>query len=287
MDDTTRRAAAIEAELYAWAGESTEVFRSGAFHGVAVGLAVSAPQLAERDLVTLGLLGIWVCAFDDLIDHGALTLDDVAAQVALHERLATGQDATAPATDPIARTFAAALERLWAGPLGPALRPLLASQLVAACEAMRWERVAVDAVRRGDDVSIDTYLRHGSNSICVAVLSTAAAMLLGETACVRHVPALLEAQRAAAAAVRIANDVATWSREREEHTSANVLAFAGERATESLRDRTERELAHLRTVLDRLAFDIPATAGFLDRLTAFFLRVYGRARDLDDVTRPR
>jgi len=276
--DTANVVAAVRTSTGTWA----ELFRAEAFHGLALVVAISAPDLDAADLVTLGKLGAWICAFDDMVDDGVITDDELALRIAQYELLVCGHACPELAFDPVARTLTEVLDALWCAPLGRSLWPLLTSQLVTSCKAMRWERSATTAQRAGHDTSLDLYLRHRANSICIGLVTTAAAMLIGEPATLACIPAVLTAQRHAATAVRIANDLATWSRKQTEGSPVNALLFTNGAGSDLLQARAESERRSLAFVLGNLHPSIPRTAAFLERLTACMMAIYRRG-DLTDV----
>ena len=276
--------AAIVAEVRECTGTWLELFRPEAMRGLATVVAVSASGLEHRDLATLTKLGAWICAFDDMVDDSDVTDDELSLRIAQYEQLICDRECPELAFDPIAQVLSTVLNALSSAPLGRPLWPLLASQLVAACHAMQWERSAAAARARGKRTPLDVYLQHGADSICVGFVVTAAAMLIGEPATLSQVPALQVAQRHSAMAVRIANDLATWSREKTEAFASNALAFAGEESIVPLRDRIETELRALSFTLARVSSELPRTVSFIRRFTDCFVTLY-RHGELTDAGR--
>jgi hypothetical protein len=75
-------------------------------------------------------------------------------------------------------------------------------------------------------------------------------------------------------AVRIANDLATWSREQTEAFAANALVFAGEESIVPLRARIESELRALSFALAGVSSELPRTVSFIRRFTDCFVTLY-------------
>jgi hypothetical protein len=139
-------------------------------------------HLSHADQVTLEKLCGWICTFDQVI--GELSREHAELHVARYERLVLLRGCPELACDPLARRFREVLAMLATAPLGEALWPLFATQVIASCRAtLAFERADADRT-------------------CLGFVLTAAAMLVGETEAPRHVAALLTAQRCAAAAVR-------------------------------------------------------------------------------------
>jgi hypothetical protein len=278
------RVGEIVASVRTSTGPWVELFRPDAMLGLATVVTVSAPELAHRDLVTLTSLGAWICAFDDMVDDSDVGDVEIEARIAQYEQLIHQSDFPALVVDPLAEVLKGVLDALGRAPLGRPLWPLLASQLVTACRAMRWERAAAAAHIRGWRTPLEIYLQHGADSICVGFVLTAAAMLIGEPAALSRVPALQIAQRHSAMAVRIANDLATWPREQTEVFAANALAFAGEASVDSLRARIDAERRALALALAGVSPALPRTAAFIRRFTDCFVTLYSHG-DLTDADR--
>jgi hypothetical protein len=258
------RAAAVAAEVGASAGP----LRSGATFALALTVAASAPDLPHTDLVTLGKLGAWICALDDTVDRGDIDDDTFDLHVSHYEGLVYGDFAF----DPIARLFVDVLAALRRAPLGPTLWPRFSLQLCASLRAMRWEHAAM----RAHGVSIEAYLAHARDSICVGFVVTAAAMLIGERAILDHIAQFLAAQRHGAMAVRLANDAASWDRERAEGV-INIQRFGVGRA--DIDRMIATEIAAMEAELLGLP---PRTSEFLVRLVGLMVAIYRRG-DLDTV----
>lgn len=258
------------------------LFRPDAVNGLAFVVATSAPDLDDHDLATLGKLGAWICAFDDFFDDSEVSNDEITLRIAQYEQLISVGYCPELEFDPVARMLGEVLEELSEAPLGRSLWPLFSTQLLASCEAMRWERTAALEQARGLQTPLDVYLHHATDSICVAFVVTAAAMLIGETGTLSQVSALLAAERHCATAVRISNDLATWSREKTEASAANAFLFAGTGGSDHLRIRTSAELHSLSRALEKVRPAAPLTASFIRRFTNCFIALYRRG-DLSDV----
>jgi hypothetical protein len=265
--------ACIALDVRASVGSSIELFRPEAIEGLATIVAASAPTLPHRELVTLCKLGAWICAFDDAVDSGELDDDALELRIAQYDQLVRTRDCPELAFDPMARLLGEVLDELASTPISRPLWPLFVDQLGAACEAMRWERSAPAAT------ALEDYLHHAARSSCVAFVVTAAAMLIGEPATLRVLPALQVAEHHSATIVRIANDLATWLREQTERCAANALRFT--RDPELLRAHGSHAQAGLVTALERLA-EVPVLAAFVSRFTTCFVTLYAHG-DLTDV----
>jgi hypothetical protein len=149
------------------------------------GLPVDALRVLAR-------LGMWVYAFDDHAEHADLA--ELEHRVDRYARLD-------PPHDPLGDGFRAVAATLRRTPLADRLWPLWTIQLAASLHAMVWERRVATRPPR----SFDVYLEHATDSICVALAITSAAMLSGEAPAM---PALVAAERHASIAVRLANDLA-------------------------------------------------------------------------------
>jgi hypothetical protein len=271
----TYRAYELEQAVHASLGPWTPWFRPAALPGLTMTVAVTAPELPFASQVVLAKLGAWICAFDDLVDHGALADDELALRIGQYQQLAC-YGCPEIAFDPIARLCAEVLDALVSAPLGQQLWQQLSAQLIATCAGMLGERQLLAQQRAGRRVSAEQYLHHGADSVAIGLATTAAAILIGEPRVVEQLGALRCAQRHAAIAVRLANDLATWTRERAEGSSANVLSFAGDEARSEIDARIDRELQSCAIAIRPLAALAPMTAAFVTRFAGVLVATYRR-----------
>jgi Terpene synthase family 2, C-terminal metal binding len=273
-DDSVRSAvAAVEADVRTAIGPWSSVFRNTAIRGVVTGAVLGAPGMTAVHLATVAKLGAWICAFDDLVDDGELTDAELDLRFEQFDQLLTGNECPELEFDPIARLFVDVLADL-RKTRQPSLFELFVAQLRASLRGMRCEREALDR-----DGSVESYLQVGADSICMAPVITAAALLLGELELSEHIGSFTAAEHHASVAVRIANDLATWSRERQEK-SANVLRLTGDIGVTALRNRIAVERGIVHHCVAGLRRSVPRTAEFMLNLTEFFLNTYD-VGDLD------
>lgn len=213
--------------------------------GLALAVAASAPQLSPADLLVLGKLGMWICAFNDYVDHPRTRAEDVEYRLAHYEALVYHSHSHGLGEDKSAGLLIDALDALRAAPLGASLWPLFATQLATSLEATRWDIGARD---------LETYVAQATENSFISVMSTAAAMLFGESRVTAHVPSLLTAQRHAASVLRLANQLAT------SHDAKRVQQMRSERLN------VAASLAKLGAA--------PATAAFILQFTDFFVSLY-------------
>ena len=147
---------------------------------LALAIASSAPELAATDLMTLGELAAWLCAFHESLDGVPATYVD--QRIARYQALVCRAAASSLAGDRAASMLIDVLVALRAAPLGGSLWPLFSTQLAATLEG-----------------------RHGGAASYIGTLTTAAAMLIGEPMAA-NVSSLLAAQRHAAIVLRLARE---------------------------------------------------------------------------------
>lgn len=240
---------ALQREVARW----PQLFRSDALPGLALAIASSAPDLEAVDLLTLGKLAVWMCAFEDYVEDAHTTAEDVEQCIARYEALVCRGNAGALACDPIAAFLLDVLAALRLAPLGSSLWPLFATQLATSLEATRWELGARD---------LETYVARAAEASFITVVTTAAAMLIGEHRLTAHIPTLLVSQRHAANVVRLANRLATGR--------------GSERTLAQMRD----ERVNVATTLARLGA-APVTAAFFLHFTDFFVALYAEESGRD------
>jgi hypothetical protein len=151
---------------------------------LALAVAASAPNVQTAELLVLGKLGAWICAFHDSLE--AVPASYVEQRIARYQALVCRAAASPLAGDRAATMLIDVLVALRAAPLGGSLWPLFSTQLAATLESTRWATPCHGSDRSGSWAGatgsrlVETYVAHAGASSFIAPLTTAAAILIGE-----------------------------------------------------------------------------------------------------------
>jgi hypothetical protein len=223
-------------------------------------LEAAGPELPDPAVVPLLRLGAWAAAFQA---HAADLGHPDRAVAETVERFARLEPPREPAGD----AFRAARDALRRAPLGDALGPLWSIQLAGSLHAMVWDRRGRMPLTARRDLrgALDAYLERAADSVCVALMMTSAAMLIGERGALTAIAPLTEVERHASIAARLAQDLATWT---AAPSPRNGVALT---SADAVRARVAAERGALDASLAALAASAPQTAGFARRFTDAFI----------------
>ncbi len=272
-DPVTRANAAILAHLHTTSPLPPSLVRPARFPALALMIARSGPWLPPADLAVLADLVLFIFAVDDLADEGDLPIDELAHRFEQYAACLAGLECPELCFDPIARTASSIAARLAAAPLGTALFAAWSTRASEFLSSMITEKQLSSALASGQALDLETYLDAGRHTVGVAMVSTAAWILIGEPAMATGFRALRAAERHLSCAARLANDLRSQEREREEG-SANAVFVVGPGGEPALRRMLAEELALGRTRLSLRPRGTDLSAAFLDGFVAFVISLY-------------
>jgi hypothetical protein len=225
-------------------------------------LQAAGPELPDPSVVPLLRLGAWARAFEHHAGAPSVGDDDLARCVERFARLD-------PPRQPAGEAFRVAHAALRRAPLGDALEPLWSIQLGAALHAMVWDQRGqlVQISRRDGRATLDGYVERAADGVCVALLLTSAAMLIGEPGALAAIAPLTEVERHASIEVRLSRDLAMWP---AAPTPRNAVGIAG---ADAVRARLATERLALEAALAALTRSAPETAGFARRFTDAYVTI--------------
>lgn len=201
------------------------VFEAQRFATTGLTMAAAAPWVPVEALATMAALTLWIFTVDDWLDRGVLAPAERRARVGEYAAVAAG--AGPPGRDPLARALCDIGRELAARPLWGALAPVWATACRAMLTGMVAECEAGERVRAGGAwPSLRTYMEHGVESIGVRLYLVGAWAVVGGPGTAARLPQLRRLARSAGRALRLANDLRTLPRERQEG-NANVLLVLG------------------------------------------------------------
>ncbi len=274
----------------AWLAEHPIVRRPSVTAACALVSAVSMPNLAVAEVGLLTRWWLWIFGVDDVFDDGAVPderVDDWARRFV--------RDLPA-ADDPLLAAFASIHDDLRGYPLYPPLarrwRAGMAEIVRGMLRERRWSRARTPA----EQPSYAGYLDNAMTTIAVRPYTVTAAILAGEPAAVDGFDALDPVIRAAARCFRLANDLRSAAREREEGTLNAVSLLQGaftargfgeeaaeEAARRQLRDTCAADLAYLDAARHAAPPALATLTRFLWAHTTFVWHMY-QVADYDTVS---
>lgn len=225
--------------------------------------------LPMRVLAMVADAGMVLFAIDDLLDDGALTLEEATLRVAQYTAVARGEACPEVAFDPIARAITDLRRRL-------AMLDLRGDLLDAWADAMARMLAGMGAEipgARDPATDLDAYLSTARDSIGVAWITLTGWIATSATATRAQLPALRRAEREFSTAVRLANDLRSCERERREGR-CNAVTLVGDDGRAHLRERCDRALADGREALRREGVEGTAQGRLLARFAGAIVAMY-------------
>jgi hypothetical protein len=225
--------------------------------------------LPMRVLAMVADAGMVLFALDDLLDDGALTLDESTLRVAQYTAVARGEACPEVAFDPIARAITDLRRRL-------AMTDLRGDLLDAWADAMARMLAAMGAELPGacdPAADLDAYLSTARDSIGVAWVTLTGWIATSASATRAVLPALRRAERDFSTAVRLANDLRSCERERREGR-VNAVTLVGDDGRAHLRDLCDRALTDGREALRREGVEGTAQGRLLARFAGAIVAMY-------------
>lgn len=225
--------------------------------------------LSMRVLALVADAGLVLFAIDDLLDDGALTLDDAALRIEQYTAVARGEFCPEVAFDPIALAITDLRRRL-------AMTDLRGDLLAAWADAMGRMLAGMGAELPGacdPAADLEAYLATARDSIGVEWITLTAWIATSASATRVQLPALRRAERDLSTAVRLANDLRTEARERREGR-VNAVTLVGDDGRADLRERCDRALADGRETLRREGVEGTDPGRFLERFAAAIVAMY-------------
>jgi hypothetical protein len=240
------------------------------FSSVALANANAAPWCTADQLTVANRTALWLCAVDWRIDHLSRSAEEADAVVARCLDVAGGRE---PAPDDALGAFLAELrDRLAPGAHAGAWRAELGRVLGAMARERRW---ALDHSAGGPPPSVEDYLAN-ADSFASTFVNVSHWIALGEAATLAHLPDLTAAGRDVQLILRLANDLATFEREKASG-DLNILLLGVDRAEVTARMAGLADDC-LRT-LEGLSGHCPREAEYLARQLGFTSGFY-RVGDL-------
>jgi hypothetical protein len=270
----------VLADLRVWAAEFLPGHRDLPLFGAAFGATVVGPWATPHQLRLPARMVLWAYAFDDHLEQqvtGHDELDELVDRCV--DVVRTGKPDT---TGPLLTSLSAWQNELAQLPGYPPLAALWAEKFARCMRGNRYdwtvgrarEQRSTDETGVAPDVApdVDEYLDH-ADSISLWLVNLPRWVAYGGDELVGHLDMLVPAVDDLSVAVRLANDLATIDRERDEPGQNNILMYDGV-TPDGVRDLlTDRLTSIGRRLEPLLANDFLPAVG-IARLTEWSMGVY-------------
>jgi hypothetical protein len=274
----------------AWLAEHPIVRRPSVTAACALVSTVAMPNLAVAELGLLTRWWLWIFGVDDVFDDGAVPDEWVDDWTRRFVRDLPADD------DPLLAAFGSIHDDLRRYPLYPPLARRWRAGMAEIVRGMLRERRWSGARTPAEQPSYAAYLDNAMTTIAVRPYTVTAAILAGEPAAAERFDALDPVIRTAARCFRLANDLRSAAREREEGTlnAVSLLqrgfaarGFGDEAAEQAARRQLRETCAADLAYLDAARHTAPPALATLTRFlwahTTFVWHMY-QVSDYDTVS---
>lgn len=259
------------ADLQRWIADELPGSEYLPLAALAMGEAAFAPWTTKEQLRLTGRMATWAYVLDDYVEREITELDQLDE---LFERLNTivrtsRADNATPMLAALSR-WQAEFSQL---PDYPPLADLWAEMFDATLRGHRYDWVVGWARARGEDpdTSVEEYLEH-HDSIALGQVHVPRWIVYGGSELPKHVDVLVPSLNDVSVAVRLANDLATISRERDQAGQNNLLMY--DVSVEWVQDELANRMAAVRQRLAPLLADDYLPAVGLIRLAEWCVGFY-------------
>lgn len=210
---------ALLSDSHAWMAAQSPLFRDVPVEAMAFACAAVSPWRTPAELAPCVRMCLWIFAFDDYIERSDLAqLDDMLRRCA---HIVGGKGAD---NSHWLLTALSSWQRdMAARPLYPALAGLWVEKFESMLNSMRYQWTAGRAAQR-DQSGVHHYLAH-ADSVAAWITHLPRWITYGDSALLDHLDALVPAFSDYVIASRLANDLASYSRERDQPGNDNVLMY--------------------------------------------------------------
>jgi hypothetical protein len=264
-------ALALLADSRTWVAAQAPQFCTVPVEAMAISGAAVSPWRTPAEVIPCMRMYLWIFAFDDYVERFApgdgARLDDLMHRCSRVVR--GGYDDS----HWLLATLSDWQRDLAAWPLYPALSGLWIEKFDLMLDGMRWEWETARSGRR-DDEGLRNYLAH-ADSIAAWVTVLPRWITSGGDDVLDHLDTLVAALGEYVIADRLANDLASFSREREQPAIDNVLRYGV--SPDWVKNEIARHVDAVHRLLDDLVADGVEPAIELVRETEYAITFYTMA----------
>jgi hypothetical protein len=278
-------AEAVFADVRSWTAAYLPGYEDLPLLGAAFGTAVVGPWATPDQLRLPARMVAWAYAFDDHLEQKVTDRDELSELI---DRCNAVVHAGQPDTgNPLLTSLSAWQHELAQLPGYPPLASLWEEKFARCMRGHRydwtagWAREQGSAAAAGITLDVDEYLDH-ADSISLWLVNLPRWVAYGGDDLPKHLDVLVPAVDDLSVAVRLANDLATIDRERNEPGQNNILMYDG-----ISRDWVRNQLTNRLTLIRRhlnplIAKDFLPAVGIV-RLSEWSIGIYD-GTDLRDMT---
>jgi hypothetical protein len=211
----------ILADVRGWVAQHS-VLATAPLEAMAIAAASISPWRSAAELRSGARFSVWTYALDNHVERD---IDDLAELDDLLDRccaVACGQ--TADHGNPLLSALSDWHQEFRQGPLYLPLLDVWSEKFRLAMRGFRYDWTAGRARSQGHSLRVDDYLDH-AEGILVSVTHMPLWIIDDRPDLVDHLDVLLPALSDTVTAIRLANDLATYSWEREQDNQNNILMY--------------------------------------------------------------
>lgn len=209
---------ALIADARDWMAAQSAQFR-GPVEAMALSCAAVSPWRTPAELAPCVRMCVWICAFDDYIERANLARVDDMLQRCANVVRGHGPDDS----HWLLTALSGWQQDVASQPLYPELAGLWAEKFESMLCGMRHEWLSGRCTQR-DQSGVQEYLAH-ADSIAVWMTHLPRWLTYGDGAVLDHLDVLVSAFADYVVASRLANDLASYCRERDQPGNDNVLMY--------------------------------------------------------------
>jgi len=214
-------ALALLADSRQWVAAQSPEFHALPTEAMAYTCASISPWRKPAELVPCVRMYLWLYAFDDYLEQ---TVTDLAHLDDTMQRCANIVSGNGPDDSHwLFSTLSSRQLDLASRPLYPALAGLWVEKFTTMLQGMRYEWTAPRSARRNES-TVDEYLANAAN-IASEVTHLPRWITYGDSAVLDHLDDLVLALGDETVAIRLANDLASFPRERDQPGHDNILMY--------------------------------------------------------------
>lgn len=261
------------ADLQRWTAEQLPGLEYLPLAAIAFGEGVIAPWAHAKDLRLTGRMAVWAYALDDFVEREVSEVGELDAFFARCNAVVhTGQRDDG---HPLLACLSTWQEEAAALPGYPALATVWADEFASCLRGHRYDWVVGWARERGEPTGSDVgeYLDHADSS-AIGQVHVPRWIAYGGAELPDRLDVLLPALHDASLATRLANDLATMARERDEPGANNVLMYGV--TQDWVRDELTARLTAVRQRLASLVEENFLPAVGVVRMAEWSVGIYAR-----------
>lgn len=214
------------------------LFNPVRFAATALTSAAENPMLPINILENIVKVPLWIFTIDSVIDEKLLPEHVVREKLALYEKIVLGELQEVEPQDQYGKILLEVTNSIRTRPLFPELKELWEESYIKMINGMMFE-----AYESSSDVSLDDYLRHGLYSVGVPMYVISTWILQQSDTSLPNRKQMEEMMRLSGIALRLANDLRTYEKEKQENNLNAIFIKEREMLLKGMEEREAQSLA--------------------------------------------